>query len=125
MAAEERELARQSRLLNPLVDTGAVAVLPERLSAGQSSSSDGEEGLSSPPSAATSVGAKDSKGNPPKLGEKKQKKDVRPPLIPPVFSLFVSPFPAGYLNGSYFPLPIGFWWFVGAAAPPFLVCRCF
>ena len=98
MTDEEKELARQSRLLNPLVDAGAPAVLPERLPAGKTSSS-AEDGISSSPSAVPSIGkkvgkdskGKDSKGKSPKLGEKKKKKDARS-LIPSVSSLFVSPF---------------------------------
>ena len=84
LTGEEKELARQSRLLNPLVDDDfPPAVLHGRRSA----SSAAEDGLSSSPSAVPSAvpslgkkGGKDTKGKdtqgkPPKFGEKK-KKDV-------------------------------------------------
>ena len=45
LAAEGKEPARQSRLLNPLADTGAPALLPERRSA----SSSNDEGISAYP----------------------------------------------------------------------------
>ena len=85
LTEEEKELARQSSLLNPLVYDGVPAVLPERRSA----SSSADEGLSSSPSAVHSAvpsavpslgkkGGKDAKGKdtqgkPPKFGEKKKK----------------------------------------------------
>ena len=96
LTEEEKELARQSRLLNPLVEEGhPPSVLPERWSAGHTSSSD-DEGMSSSPSAVPSTapsigkkGGKDSNGKRPKLGEKK-KKDVRyiSPCLLLLFPLF-------------------------------------
>ena len=83
LTEEEKELARQSRLFNPLVgDDLPPAVLPGRRSA---SSASADEGLSSPPSAAPSdvpslgkkggkdAKGKDTQGKPPKFGEKKKK----------------------------------------------------
>ena len=90
------------RRQNPLKDSTRSLVLPERLSTGGSSSSDGEEGDSpAAPSAVAPLGekgGKDSMGNLPKLTtvkkegwEKKdgEKKDARFSLsISPVFSSF-------------------------------------
>ena len=93
LTEEEKKLARQSHLLNPLVEGGCPpAVLPERWSAGHASSS-ADEGISSPPSAVPpdvpsigEKGGKDPKGNPPKMEKKYHH------ILPPLPSLIISPF---------------------------------